>query len=136
MKLYTWFSGAWTAVLWFFTFGVARHLFTTFPRELAGAINRTLLPDYLVTAIVLGAFASIFLWRHRRGPRDTAAFILQIAAIAALSAIALVIRPAILLYAPGTPDFVRLHGISMALNLFSLIAAPTASLLVLARSKE
>jgi hypothetical protein len=61
---------------------------------------------------------------------------LQILALAALVAIPIFIQPAIATHAPGTPDFARLHGISMALNLFSLIAVPAASLLVLWRRKE
>jgi hypothetical protein len=57
-------------------------------------------------------------------------------ALGALVAIPLFIQPAILQHAPGTPEWARWHGISMALNLFSLIAVPAASLLVLARRKE
>ena len=67
---------------------------------------------------------------------DTAALALQSIALAALAATPLLVQPAIAGHAPGTPDFARLHGISMALNLFSLLAVPVASLLVLARSKE
>ena len=39
MKLYAWLVGAWTAALWFFTFGVARVLFSVFPRERAGEVT-------------------------------------------------------------------------------------------------
>jgi hypothetical protein len=56
--------------------------------------------------------------------------------LAALVAIPLLVQPAILQHAPGTPEWARWHGISMALNLFSLIAVPVASLLVFARRKE
>ena len=73
---------------------------------------------------------------RRRGARDHGALALQILALAALVAIPLFIQPAIAAHAPGTPDFARLHGISMALNLFSLIAVPVASLLVIWRRKE
>ena len=136
MPLYTFLVGAWTAVLWFFTFGVARNLFGVFPRERAGEVTTALFPAYFSVAIALGLLATIILWLRRRNRRDTAALVLQSLALAALAATPLLIQPAIAAHAPGTPDFARLHGISMALNLFSLIAVPVASLVVLRRSKE
>lgn len=136
MNLYAWLVGAWAAVLWFFTFGVARVLFANFPRERAGEVTTALFPTYFLVAIGLGMLATAVLWLHRRDRRDTGALVLQILALAALASIPLFIQPAIAAHAPGTPDFARLHGISMALNLFSLIAVPAASLLVVWRSKE
>jgi hypothetical protein len=136
MPLYTFLVGAWTAVLWFFTFGVARNLFGVFPRERAGEVTTALFPAYFSVAIALGLLATIILWLRRRDRRDTAALVLQALALAALAATPLLIQPAMAAHAPGTPDFARLHGISMALNLFSLIAVPVASLVVLRRSKE
>ena len=136
MPLYTFLVGAWTAVLWFFTFGVARNLFGVFPRERAGEVTTALFPAYFAVAISLGLLATAILWLRRRDRRDTAALVLQSLALAALAATPLLIQPAIAAHAPGTPDFARLHGISMALNLFSLIAVPVASLVVLRRSKE
>jgi len=136
MTFYTFLAGAWTAVLWFFTFGVARNLFGVFPRERAGEVTTALFPAYFSVAIALGLLATIILWFRRRDRRDTAALVLQALALAALASTPLLLQPAIALQAPGTPDFARLHGISMALNLFSLIVVPVASLLVLGRSKE
>ena len=136
MKLYAWLVGAWTAALWFFTFGVARVLFSVFPRERAGEVTTALFPAYFTIAISLGLLATVVLSLRRRGARDHGALALQILALAALVAIPLFIQPAIAAHAPGTPDFARLHGISMALNLFSLIAVPVASLLVIWRRKE
>lgn len=136
MQLYAFLTGAWTAVLWFFTFGVARNLFSHFPRERAGEVTTALFPAYFLVVIALGALATIILWLRRRDRRDRLGLLLQILALAALTSIPLFIQPAIAAHAPGTPDFARLHGISMALNLFSLIAVPAASLLVLWRSKE
>ena len=136
MKLYAWLVGAWTAALWFFTFGVARVLFSVFPRERAGEVTTALFPAYFTVAISLGLLATVVLSLRRRGARDHGALALQILALAALVAIAIFIQPAIAAHAPGTPDFARLHGISMALNLFSLIAVPVASLLVIWRRKE
>jgi hypothetical protein len=136
MPLYTFLAGAWTAVLWFFTFGVARNLFGLFPRERAGEVTTALFPSYFLVAIALGLLATFALWIARRDKRDTAALVLQFLALAALAAIPLLIQPSMAAYAPGTPGFARWHGISMALNLFSLIAVPAASLLVLGRSKE
>ena len=136
MPLYTFLVGAWTAVLWFFTFGVARNLFGVFPRERAGEVTTALFPAYFAVAISLGLLATIILWLRRRDRRDTAALVLQALALAALAATPLLIQPAIAGHVPGTPDFARLHGISMALNLFSLITVPVASLVVLGRSKE
>jgi hypothetical protein len=136
MKLYAWLVGAWTAALWFFTFGVARVLFSVFPRERAGEVTTALFPAYFTVAISLGLLTIVVLSLRRRGARDHGALALQILALAALVAIPLFIQPAIAAHAPGTPDFARLHGISMALNLFSLIAVPAASLLMLWRRKE
>ncbi len=136
MKLYAWLVGAWTAALWFFTFGVARVLFSVFPRERAGEVTTALFPAYFTVAISLGLLATVVLSLRRRGARDLGALALQILALSALIAIPIFIQPAIAAHAPGTPDFARLHGISMALNLFSLIAVPAASLLVLWRRKE
>ncbi len=136
MKLYAWLVGAWSAALWFFTFGVARVLFSVFPRERAGEVTTALFPAYFTVAISLGLLATVVLSLRRRGARDHGALALQILALAALVAIPIFIQPAIAAHAPGTPDFARLHGISMALNLFSLIAVPVASLLVIWRRKE
>lgn len=136
MKLYAWLVGAWTAALWFFTFGVARVLFAVFPRERAGEVTTALFPAYFTVAISLGLLATVVLSLRRRGARDHGALALQILALAALIAIPIFIQPAIAAHPPGTPDFARLHGISMALNLFSLIAVPVASLLVIWRRKE
>jgi len=136
MQLYAFLAGAWAAVLWFFTFGVARNLFAVFPRERAGEVTTALFPAYFLIVVALGLFATIILWLRRRDRRDTAALIVQTAALAALAAIPLLLQPALAAHAPGTPGFARLHGISMALNLFSLISVPVASLLVLWRSKE
>lgn len=136
MKLYAWAAGAWAAVLWFFTFGVARALFAVFPRERAGEITTALFPAYFMVAVALGILASAALWFRCSRPRDRWALALQLLALAALAAIPLFVAPAIDQHAPGTPEWARWHGISMALNLFSLIAVPTASLLVLARRKE
>ena len=136
MTLYAWLSGAWTAVLWFFTFGVARNLFGLFPRERAGEVTTALFPAYFLVAIVLGVLATVVLWFPRQAPRAIPALALQLLALVALASIPLFIQPAMAANPPGTPGFARLHGISMALNLFSLIAVPAASLLVLARRKE
>ena len=136
MPLYTFLVGAWTAVLWFFTFGVARNLFGVFPRERAGEVTTALFPAYFAVAISLGLLATAILWLRRRDRRDTAALVLQSLALAALASTPLLIQPAMAAHAPGTPDFARLHGISMDLNLFSLIAVPVASLVVHRRSKE
>jgi hypothetical protein len=135
MILYAWLVGAWTATLWFFTFGVARMLFAAFPRERAGEVTTALFPTYFSVAITLGLLATVVLWLRRRDRRDTSALVLQILALAALASIPLFIQPALAAHAPGTPDFARLHGISMALNLSSLLAVPAAALLVLARRR-
>ena len=136
MMLYAWLTGAWTAVLWFFTFGVARNLFGLFPRERAGEVTTALFPAYFVIAIVLGLAATLALSFRRGVPRTKSALLLQLLAIVVLAAIPLFIQPAMAAHPPGTPGFARWHGLSMALNLFSLIAVPAASLLVLARRKE
>lgn len=137
MKLYACLAGAWAAVLWFFTFGVARTLFSAFPRERAGEVTTALFPAYFLAALALGLAATAALAFHRpRGRRTAAAVILQILALAALAAIPIFIQTAIAEHPPGTPEFARLHGWSMALNLFSLLAVPAASLLALARCKE
>ena len=136
MILYAWLVGAWSAVLWFFTFGVARNLFGLFPRERAGEVTTALFPAYFAVAIALGLAATLALWFRRGAPRAKGALILQLLALVALAVIPLFIQPAMAVHPPGTPGFARWHGISMALNLFSLIAVPAASLLVLARRKE
>ena len=136
MILYAWLSGAWVATLWFFTFGVARNLFGIFPRERAGEVTTALFPAYFLAVITLGALATLALWLKRKDRRAKPALALQLLALTALLSIPLFIQPAMTANPPGTPGFARLHGISMALNLFSLIAVPAASLLVLARSKE
>jgi len=136
MKFYPWLAGAWAGVLWFFTFGVARLLFAIFPRERAGEVTVALFPAYFAAAITLGLLATIALWRLRRSARDIIALVLQILALAALASVPTLIQPAMAGHAAGSPEFLRWHGISMALNLFSLLAVPAASLLVLAKRKE
>ena len=136
MTLYSWLVGAWTAVLWFFTFGVARNLFGLFPRERAGEVTTALFPAYFGATMALGLAATFALRLHRGSPRVRSAAVLQSLAVVALAAIPLFVQPAMTAHPPGTPGFARWHGISLALNLFSLIAVPGASLLVLARRKE
>ncbi len=136
MTLYAWLTGAWIAVLWFFTLGVTRVLFAVFPRERAGEIATALFPAYFITAILLGLAATVVLRFRLRDRRDRGALILQVLALGALAATPLALQPALALQTPGTPEFARLHGISMALNLFSLIAVPVATLVVCARRKE
>ena len=136
MILYAWLVGAWSAVLWFFTFGVARNLFGHFPRERAGEVTTALFPTYFAVAIALGVAATLALRFRRGAPRVKGALILQLLALIALAAIPLFIQPAMATHPPGTPGFARWHGISMALNLFSLIAVPATSLMVLAGRKE
>lgn len=136
MILYAWLIGAWTAVSWFFTFGVARNLFGLFPRERAGEVTTALFPAYFAVVIVLGLAATLVLWFRRGKPRAQSALILQLLALLALATIAFFLQPAMAAHPPGTAGFARLHGISMGLNLFSLIAIPGASLLVLASRKE
>ena len=129
--------GAWTAVLWFFTFGVAWNLFRLFPRGRAGEVTTALFPTYFAVAIVLGGIATgALLPRFRQSLRVRIGTAVQLFAIAALASIALGVQPLMAVHPPGTPGFARLHGISMALNLFSLLAVAAASLLVPARSKE
>lgn len=137
MRLYAWLAGLWTGILWFFTFGVAWNLFRIFPRENAGQVTTALFPTYFAVGIGIGVAATLALLRLRRvGLRARIALILQIAAVAALSSILFIIQPAMASHAAGTLGFARLHGISMALNLFSLLAVPAASIVVLARRKE
>ena len=136
MIFYAWLVGAWSAVLWFFTFGAARNLFGIFPRERAGEITTALFPTYFLVAIALGILAILALCLKRQAPRAKPALVLQLLALAALASIPLFIQPAMASNPPGTPGFARLHGISTALNVFSLIAVPAASLLVLARRNE
>ena len=62
---YAWLVGAWTAVLWFFTFGVARNLFGLFPRERAGEVTTALFPAYFTVAILLGIAATPKVKNHR-----------------------------------------------------------------------
>jgi hypothetical protein len=137
MKLYALLAGAWTAVLWFFTFGVARTLFAVFPRERAGEVTTALFPAYFTVAIVLGLLATAVLWPHRReGRRTGAALVLQLLALGALAAIPAFIAPALAVHAPGTEGFRLWHGVSMALNLFSLLAVPAAWILICTRRRE
>ena len=86
MRAYAIIAGAWIAVLWFFTFGVARFLFAVFPRERAGEITTALFPGYFLTTIALGTLASILLWLYRRDRLDAAALALQLAAVVACTA--------------------------------------------------
>lgn len=137
MKLYAWLVGAWAATLWFFTFGVARVLFSVFPRDRAGEVTTALFPTYFGIAIGLGVAATVVLWLRKRPNRKaTIAITLQILALAALAAIPLAIQPAMAGHPPGTPEFAKFHGLSMILNLFSLLAVPAASLLAMVSSKE
>lgn len=137
MKIYAWLSGAWSALLWFFTFGVAWNLFRIFPREHAGQITTALFPTYFAAGVALGCAATaalLPLWR--KGLRAKIALCLQMAGVACLAGIALFVQPAMAAYSPGTPEFAQLHGVSMAMNLFSLLAVPTASIVILSGRKE
>ncbi len=137
MRLHAWLVGAWTGVLWFFTFGVARTLFGVFPRERAGEVTTALFPAYFTVTIVLGILATALLWPHRRGGRcAVAALVLQLLALGALASIPAFIAPALAGHAPGTEGFRLWHGVSMALNLFSLLAVPAAWILISARRRE
>ncbi len=129
MRRQVWLAGAWTAVLWFFTFGVARTLFAVFPRERAGEVTTALFPAYFAVVLTLGLLSLATLWPHRRAAlRCRTALVLQALALLALACIPLVVQPALLAHPPGSPGFARWHGISMSLNLFSLLTVPASSL--------
>lgn len=137
MRLYPLLAGAWCAVMWFFTFGVAWNLFRLFPRERAGEVTTALFPTYFAVAIAIGAAATAALLPLLgAGARAKTALALQLLALAALAAIPLFIQPAMALHAPGTPGFARWHGISMALNLVALVAVPVAAALVVTASRD
>ena len=137
MRFYASLAGAWIGVLWFFTFGVAWNLFRLFPRERAGEVTTALFPGYFAVAVVLGGIATVALLPHfRHSWRVRAGVAMQLLAVAALASIALGFQPAMAAHAPGSRGFARLHGAAMALNLFSLLAVPAASLLVLKRRKD
>lgn len=137
MKLYAWLVGAWIAVLWFFIFGIARTLFSAFPRARAGEVTTALFPTYFTVSIALGLLATFVLWaNHRRVRRCRWALSLQMLALIALAAIPIFVQPLIAAHAPGSEGFAMWHGVSMGMNLFSLLAVPAASLLVLARRKD
>lgn len=138
MKIYSWLSGTWTAVLWFFTLGIAIPLFRAFPGPRAAEVAVAVFPYYFGSAIILGILATITLWlcRPRKNKRSNIALVLQSLAILTLVAIPAVLQPAMEPHIPGSPEFMRLHGISSLLNLFSLLAAPAAFLLVAAKRKE
>lgn len=133
MTLYAWLVGTWAATLWFFTFGVARMLFVVFPRERAGEITTALFPAYFMTVIALGLLSTIVLRFRCRDRRGRIALILQAVALAGLAAIPLFVQPALILHEPGSSEFARWHGLSMALNLAALILVPLAALVALAR---
>lgn len=112
-------------------------LFVAFPRARAGEVTTALFPTYFAVTIVLGALATFVLWRKlHRSRRHRWALGLQIIALIALAAIPIFVQPLIASHAPGSEGFAKWHGVSMAMNLFSLLAVPAASLLVLARRKE
>lgn len=136
--IYIWFNGALTSVIAYFTFGIAFPLFRLFPKETAAAVALAALPIYYAVTITLAliATAALFLARHPGGKRRNWALILQILSLLGLVAVAAVIHPIILNHETGTPAFMGLHGTSVLLNLFSLLATPVASLLFLAKRKE
>ncbi len=137
MKIYSWLSGTWAAVLWFFTLGIAIPLFRAFPGPRAAEVAIAVFPFYFGTTIALGILATVALWLCRqKNKRNSAALALQTLAIITLTAIPTIIQPAMEPHTPGSPEFMRLHGLSSLLNLFSLLAAPTAFLLVIAKRKE
>ena len=106
-------------------------LIRNFPAGTRGRNHHRAFPAYFIVVITLGLLATLALWVQRQTPRAKPALILQVLALAALVAIPLFVQPAMVQHAPGTPDWARWHGISMALNLLALIAAPFASMLAL-----
>lgn len=132
IALFQWLTGFWAAVMVFFTFGVAARLFETLPRAEAGRITTLLFPSYFGACLAAGLASLAAGWSLRRSGRPArAALALLAAAVIALAAIPAVIQPAMagLTLPEDRAAFGRLHGISMVLNLFSLLAVPAASLL-------
>jgi len=136
--LYIWFNGALAGVIAFFTFGIAFPLFRIFPKDTAAAVALATLPIYYGVTIALALIATVALLLSRQPghKRQTWALTLQVLSLLALVAVAAVIHPIILNHETGTPTFAGLHGASVLLNIFSLLATPVASLLFLAKRKD
>lgn len=116
--------GFWLGVALFFTFGVSKALFAHYPREVAGDITTTLFPSYYLFLYAAGAAACIGMaLGHAVCPRWKPSLILVLFAILFIGTIDYKIAPVMqhISLPEGRPQFARLHGLSMALNLLATV---------------
>ncbi len=121
--------GFWLGVSLFFTFGVARTLFATYPRETAGEITSALFPSYYLFLYVAGAAACIGMaLGHEVCPRWKPSLILVLFAVLFIGTIDFKIAPVMhaIELPEGRAQFARLHGLSMGLNLLAMLAVAAA----------
>lgn len=122
-------SGVWLGVSLFFTFGVAKTLFATYPREVAGEITSVLFPSYYLFLYVAGALACIGMaLGHEVCPQWKPSLILLLFAILFIGTIDFKIAPVMnaISLPEGREQFARLHGLSMVLNLLAMLTVATA----------
>ncbi|HTP51831.1 MAG TPA: DUF4149 domain-containing protein [Anaeromyxobacteraceae bacterium] len=129
-----------------FTFLVTPILFRSFPRDLAGAIVGVLLPAYFPSVLAISAISLVaFLaaTRDRSGASRRLSLALLCAALAVSGCVyfkvypdAVAVKRQVASFERESPDsparkeFARLHGVSMALNLF-VVADAVALVLLL-----
>ncbi|MEO6847348.1 MAG: DUF4149 domain-containing protein [Chthoniobacterales bacterium] len=131
--LFRWACGFGEGVMIFFTFGVALPLFKILPRETAGATTVQLFPNYyycLLGILGIALIAALVIVRQHR--LNWISLLLVAVALACILFTALYLAPLIQeMKTPATMDtFRKLHGISMLLNLLSMISILAAPILI------
>lgn len=123
-------AGVWLGVSLFFTFGVAKSLFSRYESEVAGGIIEGIFPAYyqflyfagalMALAVALGASAL---------PRWKPVLILVLFAVVFIGTIDFKISPVMnqLSLPEERPQFMRLHGLGMVLNLAAMLATGIAA---------
>jgi len=129
--MFRWAVGIAAGVSLFFTFGVALRLFKILPHSVAGSINVQLFPGYyvfLTASLLIALFASLPLFKMQT--LNKIATFLVLTALICVLVNAHILGPKIMeAMKPATMDtFRRLHGISMGLNMLSILTILAAPL--------
>ncbi len=124
--------GAWLGIALYLAFGITKTLFAIYPSHQAGEITALLFPPYYISLYMAGSIAAIAMaLSHAVCPRWKPCLILILIALIFIGTVDFKITPVMqaLSLPADRPQFGRLHGLSMILNLLALLAVAVALLL-------
>ncbi len=129
LGLYRTACGAWLGIALYLGFGITKTLFEVYSSHQAGEITALLFPPYYIGLYIAGSLAAIAMaLSHKVCSNWKPCLILVLFALIFIGTVDFKITPVMqaLSLPAERPQFARLHGLSMILNLVALIAVAVA----------